>query len=113
MEGFAGRRKREARRICRMRMVVRDAAREEEDMKQGARSTPGLTAFLVVFRTNSSYDRWWEARKAWQHVVNACRSHATSVASSLKSDQATEEVRGRATEHGYYLSDTTEAFGKR
>ena len=52
----------------------------------------GALSFLVVFRTNSSYDRWWEARKEMQNVVNACRSHATAVASSLKSHEATEEV---------------------
>ena len=52
----------------------------------------GALSFLVVFRTNSSYDRWWEARCAWQEVVNTCRSHATSVASSLSSPEATEEV---------------------
>eukprot|EP00887_Chlorella_sp_A99_P001239 scaffold14.g1239.t1 len=36
-----------------------------------------LTAFalslLLVFRTNSSYDRWWEARKLWGGVVNRSR----------------------------------------
>ena len=50
----------------------------------------GALSFLVVFRTNSSYDRWWEARKELQNVVNACRSHATAVASSLNSEEATE-----------------------
>jgi putative membrane protein len=65
----------------------------------------GALSFLVVFRTNSSYDRWWEARKTWQNVVNACRSHATSVASSLKSQQATEEVRCLRRHHTHAHTD--------
>ena len=52
----------------------------------------GALSFLVVFRTNSSYDRWWEARKELQNVVNSCRSHATAVASSLNTPEATERV---------------------
>ena len=49
-------------------------------------------SFLVVFRTNSSYARWWEARCSWEAVISACRSHATSVASALRSEEATEQV---------------------
>jgi hypothetical protein len=36
-----------------------------------------LTSFavslLLVFRTNQSYDRWWEARKVWGAVLNRAR----------------------------------------
>jgi len=31
---------------------------------------------LLVFRINSSYDRWWEARKFWGSVVNQSRNLA-------------------------------------
>lgn len=48
-------------------------------------------SFLVVFRTNSSYARWWEARCLWEDVIGACSSHATSVASALRSKEATEQ----------------------
>eukprot|EP00966_Prymnesium_polylepis_P186607 4325633-Prymnesium_polylepis.3 len=34
----------------------------------------GALSFLVVFRTNSSYDRWWEARCSWQTVISTCRT---------------------------------------
>lgn len=34
-----------------------------------------LTIFLG-FRTNSAYQRWWEARTLWGGVVNHCRSFA-------------------------------------
>src|SRR5687768_4996666 len=29
---------------------------------------------LLVFRTNSSYDRFWEGRKFWGGMVNECRN---------------------------------------
>lgn len=31
---------------------------------------------LLVFRTNSSYDRFWEGRKLWGGMVNECRNLA-------------------------------------
>lgn len=33
---------------------------------------------LLVFRTNASYDRWWEGRKLWGSIVNTCRNMARS-----------------------------------
>lgn len=33
---------------------------------------------LLVFRTNASYDRWWEGRKLWGAIVNTCRNMARS-----------------------------------
>src|SRR6516164_7492171 len=31
---------------------------------------------LLVFRTNASYDRYWEGRKEWGSIVNASRNLA-------------------------------------
>ena len=50
----------------------------------------GALSFLVVFRTNSSYDRWWEARCAWQTVITTCRSIGAQVAPALRDEAATE-----------------------
>jgi putative membrane protein len=33
---------------------------------------------LLVFRTNASYDRWWEGRKLWGGIVNETRNLARS-----------------------------------
>ncbi|GMH38011.1 hypothetical protein BSKO_05895 [Bryopsis sp. KO-2023] len=30
--------------------------------------------FLLVFRTNSSYDRWWEGRNLWANIMSTCRN---------------------------------------
>jgi ion channel-forming bestrophin family protein len=39
-------------------------------------SMTNLTLFIIVFKTNTSYQRWDEARKAWGMVVNNSRSIA-------------------------------------
>ena len=33
-------------------------------------------SMLLVFRTNTAYDRWWEGRKQWGSLVNASRNMA-------------------------------------
>ncbi|KAL4444075.1 hypothetical protein ABPG75_011812 [Micractinium tetrahymenae] len=40
---------------------------------QGFNLTAFALSLLLVFRTNSSYDRWWEARKLWGGTVNRSR----------------------------------------
>ena len=32
-----------------------------------------VLSILLVFRTNNSYDRWWEGRKQWGALVNHWR----------------------------------------
>lgn len=36
--------------------------------------TSVVMGVLLVFRTNSAYDRWWEARKIWGQLVNDIRN---------------------------------------
>ena len=38
-----------------------------------------VLGWLLVFRTNSSYARWWEARKLWGSLVNISRNMAIKV----------------------------------
>jgi putative membrane protein len=35
-------------------------------------------SLLLILRTNSGYDRWWEARKLWGQIVNQSRNLAIS-----------------------------------
>ncbi len=35
-----------------------------------------ILSIFLVFRTNSAYDRWWEARKQWGALVNNTRNFA-------------------------------------
>lgn len=38
----------------------------------------GVLSLLLVLRTNSGYERWWEARKLWGGIVNQSRNLATA-----------------------------------
>ena len=40
-------------------------------------------AFLIGFRNNSAYDRWWEARKIWGKLINDSRHFSLKVISFL------------------------------
>lgn len=62
------------------------------EFSQGVHTLLGISlSMLLVFRNNSSYDRWWEGRKLWGQLVNTCRSLAllTTCQSQLeKSEKA-------------------------
>ena len=45
-------------------------------------------SLLLVFRTNASYDRFWEARKLWGSIVNESRNLARSASALLAADGA-------------------------
>eukprot|EP01052_Picozoa_sp_SAG31_P023815 SAG31_NODE_1987_length_6724_cov_18.235925_6_plen_259_part_00 len=40
--------------------------------------------FLMVFRTNASYDRWWEGRKKWGMIINRTRDFSRQVSGFVK-----------------------------
>jgi putative membrane protein len=48
-----------------------------------------VISLLLVFRTNTAYDRWWEGRKKWGALVNDTRNLAlkTSVMTGDKEDR--------------------------
>lgn len=50
----------------------------------------GLLSFvismLLVFRTNTAYDRWWEGRKQWGVLVNNSRNLSIKLAAILPPD---------------------------
>lgn len=45
-----------------------------------------VISMLLVFRTNSAYDRWWEGRKQWGTLTNISRSFAMKVNGILAED---------------------------
>jgi ion channel-forming bestrophin family protein len=46
-----------------------------------------VISLLLVFRTNTAYDRWWEGRKLWGALVNNSRNLALKLSAILpKSD---------------------------
>jgi ion channel-forming bestrophin family protein len=51
---------------------------------------------LLGFRTNSAYDRWWEARKLWGMLVNSSRSLARQAVSFIHAPADREQQQARA-----------------
>jgi putative membrane protein len=43
-------------------------------------------SMLLVFRTNTAYDRWWEGRKLWGSLVNNSRNLALKLSVMLHKD---------------------------
>jgi putative membrane protein len=46
-----------------------------------------VISMLLVFRTNTAYDRWWEGRKLWGSLVNNSRNLAIKLAAMLPADE--------------------------
>jgi putative membrane protein len=49
-------------------------------------------SMLLVFRTNTAYDRWWEGRKLWGSLVNNSRNLAIKLSVILKDSDAEEKT---------------------
>lgn len=47
-------------------------------------------SMLLVFRTNTAYDRWWEGRKLWGSLVNNSRNLAIKLNAILDNDDDKE-----------------------
>jgi len=45
-----------------------------------------VISILLVFRTNTAYDRWWEGRKLWGGLVNNSRNLALKLSAMLSKD---------------------------
>jgi putative membrane protein len=45
-----------------------------------------VLSILLVFRTNTAYDRWWEGRKQWGALVNHTRNLAVLIKTYLPED---------------------------
>lgn len=45
-----------------------------------------VISMLLVFRTNTAYDRWWEGRKHWGSLVNNSRNLAIKLNGMLAAD---------------------------
>jgi len=46
-----------------------------------------VLSLLLVFRTNTAYDRWWEGRKLWGKLVNDTRNFAVKINMILSDDR--------------------------
>ncbi|SDD21864.1 bestrophin family protein [Niabella drilacis] len=71
-------------------------------------------SLLLVFRTNTAYDRWWEARRQWGTLTNVCRLMAIKLDAFLpKEDKASRHFFRKSiplfsqTLFGFLRSDYT------
>lgn len=51
-----------------------------------------VLSMLLVFRTNSAYDRWWEGRKIWGSMVNNSRNLALKLSVLVPKEYAKERT---------------------
>lgn len=68
-----------------------------------------VISLLLVFRTNTAYDRWWEGRKLWGTLVNNSRNLAVKLCVMLheENDRAffRKIIPGYASILGKHLTD--------
>jgi putative membrane protein len=62
-----------------------------------------VISLLLVFRTNTAYDRWWEGRKSWGALVNDSRNLAIKIATKL-SDEEDRDLFRRMIPNFVYAS---------
>jgi putative membrane protein len=75
---------------------------ETFDLPVAFASLPGaFVGVLLAFRTNSSYDRWWEARILWGRIVNDSRTWVRQLIAFTgePDDFSRESVRRMAHRH--------------
>lgn len=49
-------------------------------------------SMLLVFRTNTAYDRWWEGRKLWGSLVNNSRNLALKISTFLPHEEKAQRT---------------------
>ena len=60
-----------------------------------------VISMLLVFRTNTAYDRWWEGRKLWGGFVNGSRSFSMKLAAMVP---RSETRRAQALLSNYFFA---------
>lgn len=51
-----------------------------------------VLSLLLVFRTNTAYDRWWEGRKIWGKLVNDSRNLSVKLNALLPEDDKVSRI---------------------
>lgn len=73
-----------------------------------------VIGLLLVFRTNTAYDRWWEGRKQWGELVNTSRSFALKMDAFLPQEDhsnrafISDMIVNYITAMKLHLRDTTD-----
>lgn len=54
-----------------------------------------VISLLLVFRTNTAYDRWWEGRRLWGSLINVSRNFSTRLSAMVDTDEELSLYFGR------------------
>ncbi len=70
-----------------------------------------VISMLLVFRTNTAYDRWWEGRKLWGSLVNNSRNFALKLSAVLdaKDEDSRKFFRKAIPIYAFVLKDHLQA----
>lgn len=60
-----------------------------------------VLSMLLVFRTNSAYDRWWEGRKIWGSFVNNSRNLSLKLSAILIHEKDKQELKNLIINYVY------------
>lgn len=74
-----------------------------------------VISMLLVFRTNTAYERWWEGRKQWGALVNVSRNLAIRMADVVPKDdtQTRQYFRVLITNYVFALKEHLRSGAKR
>jgi len=64
-----------------------------------------VISLLLVFRTNTAYDRWWEGRRKWGEVVNDTRNLAVKLSPILKEKTDRDYFARMISNFAYSMKD--------
>jgi len=63
-----------------------------------------VLSMMLIFRTNTAYDRWWEGRRFWGSFVNNSRNLALKLHAFLPESAAEERTLFRALIHNFVFA---------
>lgn len=64
-----------------------------------------VLSMLLVFRTNSAYDRWWEGRKIWGSFVNNSRNLSLKLSVILIHEKDKQELKNLIINYVYSVKN--------
>jgi putative membrane protein len=64
-----------------------------------------VLSMLLVFRTNTAYDRWWEGRKAWGSLVNNTRNLSLKISAIITHQNDRQELKYLMTNYLFSLKN--------
>jgi len=62
-------------------------------------------SMLLVFRTNTAYERWWEGRKLWGDAVNNSRNFILKINAFIKNPTSKKELASIIINYNYILKN--------